>query len=86
MPPRGQSTLTFREKIGELDIPGALLLVPGITCLLLALQWGGSEYAWSVSKVWGSLLGFGLIITCFVILQISRGEKYSLPSPTLIIQ
>lgn len=36
--------LTIKQRIMKLDLIGAAVLVPGIICLLLALQWGGSTY------------------------------------------
>ncbi|GKZ81332.1 hypothetical protein AnigIFM56816_005847 [Aspergillus niger] len=48
-------------------------------CLLLALQWGGTTYAWRNSKIIGLLIGFGLLLTCFVGSQIWLGEKATLP-------
>ncbi|MCJ1392052.1 hypothetical protein MMC18_004919 [Xylographa bjoerkii] len=49
-PQREQSNLTFRQKIDQMDLVGAFFLICAIVCLLLALQWGGSTYAWSNSK------------------------------------
>ena len=41
-----------RQQIKQLDPWGNLFFMPGITCLLLALQWGGTTYAWgNVSSV-----------------------------------
>lgn len=34
-----------------LDPVGNFLFVPAIICLLLALQWGGVQYAWSNSRI-----------------------------------
>ncbi|KAG5983668.1 hypothetical protein E4U54_006217 [Claviceps lovelessii] len=46
IPNRGPGAkLSLSQKILSLDIPGTLLLVPAIVCLLLALQWGGQLYA-----------------------------------------
>jgi hypothetical protein len=39
------------------------------------LQWGGTTFAWSDSGVWGCLLGFGLMISAFIILQIRLGNR-----------
>ena len=75
-PVRKHSNLTLRQKINEMDLPGAFLLICGITCLLLALQWGGSTYPWSDSKVWGCILGFGVLIIIFIILQIKLGDRF----------
>ena len=33
------------QKLSHLDAPGSLFLIPGVVCLLLALQWGGQTYA-----------------------------------------
>ena len=74
-PPREHSSLSFRQKIGQMDLVGAFFLICAIVCLLLALQWGGSTYAWSDSKVWGCLLGFFLIIFIFIALQFKRGDR-----------
>lgn len=38
-------TLSVKEKLLQLDPLGMLCLVPGVICLVLALQWGGQQYA-----------------------------------------
>ncbi|KAL9107727.1 MAG: hypothetical protein Q9227_007442 [Pyrenula ochraceoflavens] len=83
-PDRKESKLTFKEKIGQIDILGAGLLICAIVCLLLALQWGGSVYPWSNSKVWGCLLGFGLILIAFLVVQIKRRETATIPYNILL--
>lgn len=83
-PDRKESGLTLKQKILEIDLLGAFFLVTAIVCLLLALQWGGSVYAWSDSKVWGTLLGFFLLIIVFVAVQIRRGDRATLP-PRIIV-
>ena len=83
-PERKESQLSFKEKITQIDIVGAGLLICSIVCLLLALQWGGSVYPWSDSKVWGTILGFGLIIILFIIVQLKRGPAATLPPHILI--
>ncbi|KAK3946264.1 major facilitator superfamily domain-containing protein [Diplogelasinospora grovesii] len=76
---RRHTTLTLREKIGKLDLPSAFFFIPSIVCLLLALQWGGVDYPWSDSRVWGCLLGFVLILACFIGAQIYRGDEATIP-------
>jgi Fungal trichothecene efflux pump (TRI12) len=85
-PERKHSKLTTKQKIGEIDLLGAFFLICAIICLLLALQWGGSVYPWSDSKVWGCLLGFGLILTVFCYMQFRLGDKATIPPRILLKQ
>lgn len=34
----------MKEKIQQLNIQGLIALFPGVVCLCLALQWGGTTY------------------------------------------
>lgn len=38
----------MKEKVQQLNAIGLLALFPGVVCLCLALQWGGTTYAVSV--------------------------------------
>ncbi|ESZ91057.1 hypothetical protein SBOR_8551 [Sclerotinia borealis F-4128] len=46
---------------------------------VLALQWGGTNYPWSNSKVWALILSFGLLLTSFTILQLYLGDRATIP-------
>lgn len=46
-PERKESTLTFKQKIGQMDLLGASFLISAIICLLLALQVRGHNCAGS---------------------------------------
>lgn len=46
VPDRGTTRLPMRQKLAQLDPIGLALLLPGVICLLLALQWGGLQYPW----------------------------------------
>ena len=45
VPNRETTKVPLRQKLAQLDGPGTAVLVPGVVCLLLALQWGGQTYA-----------------------------------------
>ena len=45
IPPRPSSKMTPKEKLRQLNALGLLALLPGVVCLCLALQWGGTTYA-----------------------------------------
>ena len=85
-PDRKHSKLTMKQKIREIDLLGAFLLICAIVCLLLALQWGGIVYPWSNSKVWGNLLGAGLILIVFCYLQFRLGDRATIPPRILLKQ
>lgn len=75
----------LREKILQLDIPGSLILMCSIICLLLALQWGGTTKSWKNSDVIGTLIGFVLILLFFIAFEWYQGER-ALLLPRLIKQ
>jgi MFS family permease len=43
---QGQETsnLSAKSKLAQLDFYGTALIIPGIVCLVLALQWGGLTF------------------------------------------
>ncbi|KAG0648700.1 MFS acetylaranotin efflux transporter ataA, partial [Hyphodiscus hymeniophilus] len=71
--------LTPIQRILKLDLVGASILVPAVVCLLLALQWGGTTYAWSNSKIIGLFVGFALLTIIFIYSQIKLGDRGTLP-------
>ncbi|KAK0672086.1 major facilitator superfamily domain-containing protein [Cercophora samala] len=71
--------LTFLERILRLDLAGTAMLIPAIICLLLALQWGGTEYAWDSSVVIGLFVGFALMMGVFAGIQVWKGDGGTLP-------
>ncbi|KAF1941820.1 MFS general substrate transporter [Clathrospora elynae] len=78
-PKRQYSHLSVKERIKNIDIVGAIFLICAIVCLLLTLQWGGFSYSWSNAKVWGTLLGFGLLIAIFIAIQIYQKDRATIP-------
>ncbi|KAI6083461.1 MFS general substrate transporter [Hypoxylon rubiginosum] len=66
-------------KLKSLDAVGFALFGGSITMLLLALQWGGVEYAWSSSVIIGQFVGFGVTMLLFVAWVIYRGESALIP-------
>ena len=78
-PKRKDSNVPLYKRMLEFDMVGTALLIAAIVCLFLALQWGGIVYPWSDSKVFGTLIGFGLIILCFIAWELHFGDKASVP-------
>jgi MFS family permease len=85
-PPRRYTDMTVKEKVKQIDLLGAFFLICAIVSLLLALQWGGTVYPWSDSKVWGCLLSFGLLIIVFCLLQVRLKDRATMPPRILCKQ
>ncbi|VUC21462.1 unnamed protein product, partial [Clonostachys rosea] len=60
---------TAMEKIKALDPLGVFFLAPSMVCLVLALQWGGTNYAWSEPKIIGLLVTFAVLFVAFVVVE-----------------
>jgi hypothetical protein len=78
-PAQYDRNLSAFQRLRELDLIGASLLIPAVVCLLLALQWGGNKYPWSNSRIIGLFIGFGLFTIVFVISQAILGDRATLP-------
>jgi MFS family permease len=85
-PPRRHTDMTVKQKVRQIDILGAFFLISAIVSLLLALQWGGTVYPWSDSKVWGCLLSFGLLILVFCGIQVWLKDRATMPPRILCKQ
>lgn len=69
----------FLSRVLELDLPGTAVFLPAIICVLLALQWGGTEYAWNSATVIGLFCGFAGLIAVFIGVQLWQGDNATLP-------
>ena len=76
---------SFGQRILNLDLMGNLLIIIATIMLLLALQWGGTTYAWSDSVIIGLLVGAGLVFLLFFGWQYYRGDSALIP-PKLVLQ
>ncbi|XDG05654.1 hypothetical protein ABKA04_005269 [Annulohypoxylon sp. FPYF3050] len=70
---------TIKEKLRSLDILGFALFAGSITMLLIALQWGGVQYAWSSSVIIGLFVGFGVVMILFLAWSYWQGEDALIP-------
>lgn len=58
-----------REKLAKLDYYGSLLTLAWAVLVLLALSWGGTEYAWSSAAVVAPLVLGGLLLIAFIFVE-----------------
>ena len=75
----------WRQQIMQLDPIGTVFFLSGIVCLLLALQWGGSIYAWGNGRIIALLVLFVVCIAVFIGVQIWKGETATVP-PRIVTQ
>ncbi|KIK64957.1 hypothetical protein GYMLUDRAFT_258504 [Collybiopsis luxurians FD-317 M1] len=73
----------IKERIRQLDIPGSILLVASVICLLLALQWGGTTYSWRSARII-CLVVFSAVLFCgFGFVQYMRPQHAIIPFPVI---
>ena len=58
--------LPRHEKLHRLDYLGAVLLILATSCLLLALSWGGTRYAWGSPRILGLIAASVVLWGLFV--------------------
>jgi len=59
--------------------------MPAVVCLLLALQWGGTKYAWSEGRIIALFVVFGILIIGFIGVQFWRQDSATVP-PRIVKQ
>jgi MFS transporter, DHA2 family, glioxin efflux transporter len=77
--------ISWTQKLLHADPVGIVLAMGGITCFLLALQYGGVTYPWNSGVVIGLLVGFGLLVIALVGWEIWLGD-YAMMVPRLYKQ
>ncbi|KAL9044523.1 MAG: hypothetical protein Q9214_002341 [Letrouitia sp. 1 TL-2023] len=76
-PPRPQQT--WMQILWSLDPLGQMLFLPSIICVLIALQWAGTEYAWSNARVIVLMVFFVILLVAFIINELWMGPKATIP-------
>lgn len=68
-------TVPLKTQLAQLDPLGTLCFLPSIICLLLALQWGGSTYAWSSARIVVLFVISGVLFISFVAIQLWKQDN-----------
>lgn len=71
--------VSVKEAIMRLDPLGTFFFIPCMVCLVLALQLGGSTYAWSNWRLILLFVFFGLTAIAFSMVQVMMPKSASLP-------
>ncbi|KAM0439913.1 hypothetical protein ACHAPT_001011 [Fusarium lateritium] len=83
--PRVTNTETLKRQFIRMDPIGTVLFLPGIVCLILALQWGGASYPWSDGRIIALFVVAGVLLLAFIGVQIWRQEDATTP-PRIVSQ
>ncbi|KAL2075393.1 hypothetical protein VTL71DRAFT_336 [Oculimacula yallundae] len=77
--PPSKNKDTIRQQIRKMDPAGTAVFLPGIVCLLLALQWGGSEYHWENARIIVLFILAGILLGTFILVQFRSGDNATVP-------
>lgn len=72
-------TQGWKAKLAGLDFLGTVFFLPAIISLLLALQWGGTTYAWNSWKIILILTLFGVLAIAFCLTQWRKQDTGTIP-------
>ncbi|KAF7331504.1 Major facilitator superfamily transporter [Mycena kentingensis (nom. inval.)] len=82
---RGEAT-TAGARFRRLDPWGTILLLPAVVSILLALQWGGTKYAWADPRIIALIVLFTILIAAFIAVQIIEKEENATLPPRILKQ
>ncbi|KAJ2246909.1 hypothetical protein GGI13_005257, partial [Coemansia sp. RSA 455] len=74
-----QPTGSLTEKLKKVDILGSLVLIESITMLLLALNWGGKNYAWSSARIICLLVFSCVSLGLFILIEWKVARQPAVP-------
>lgn len=75
--------VVLRQLHRHLDLVGFVLFAPAVIQLLLALQFGGHDFAWKSSQVIGLFCGSGATFILWFIWNYHQGNDGLLPFPVI---
>ena len=79
-----EAAIGFSARLQQFDIPGTIVFIPAVVCLLLALQWGGTTYPWSDGRVIALFVLFGVLIIAFIGIQFWKGDNATVPPRIMV--
>jgi hypothetical protein len=69
----------FMTTVVRLDLIGFATFAPAISMLLLALDWGGSQYTWHSARIIGLLCGSVGLLCVFLCWEYYKGADAMIP-------
>ncbi|KAF4449182.1 major facilitator superfamily transporter [Fusarium austroafricanum] len=74
-----KESVSVAQQVKQLDPWGNLVFLPGVICLILALQCGGEKYAWDEGRIIALLVVSCVLLIAFVGIQIWQKENATVP-------
>ncbi|KAM7210495.1 major facilitator superfamily transporter [Rhypophila decipiens] len=78
-PTQQESGESWLSKLKKLDYLGIILLIPGISCFVIALEFGSSSHGWKAVSTIGLFVASGVLVISFAASQAWMGDKALLP-------
>ncbi|KAK5991776.1 MFS-type efflux pump MFS1 [Cladobotryum mycophilum] len=78
-PERKIAPATWRQRFWQMDPFGTIVFMPAVICMLLALHWGGSEYAWDSGRIVALIMLSVFLIIIFLQIQHKMGDDATVP-------
>ncbi|CAG8221631.1 unnamed protein product [Penicillium salamii] len=69
----------WKTQLRQFDLPGTIFLIPSIICLIFALQWGGSLYAWDSARIIALFVVSGVTFGVFLGIQVWQKDQATIP-------
>lgn len=80
---KGKASSVFKAIHKKLDLIGFVIFAPATIQLLLALQYGGNQYAWNSSTVIGLFCGAAATAVIWMTWNFHKGDDAMFPIPML---
>lgn len=70
---------SWKKKVALLDLPAFTISLASIICLLLALQWGGTQYPWRNARIIVLFILFGILTGLFAAMEVQKKDDALVP-------
>lgn len=70
---------SLKKKLAMLDLPAFTVFLASIISLLLALQWGGTDYSWRNARIIVLFIISGLFMGLFAAMEIWKKDEALVP-------
>ena len=84
-PPADNTQGTLKQKLARFDPFGNIFLIPGLACLIFALQWGGTKLPWSNARIVALLTVGSVFLVFFALIQLLVKDNGTVP-PGILCQ